>query len=200
MARNFKEAVLNRRSYYSISNESPISDAQIQEIVEFAVKHVPSAFNSQSTRVVILLGENHKKVWNITKETLRKIVPAEAFGSTETKIDNCFASGYGTLLFYEDQEVVEELQKAFPGYSENFPVWSQQTAGMHQFAIWTMLEDTGFGATLQHYNPLIDAEVAQTWGINPNWKLIAQMPFGKPTQAPGEKEFKPINERVLTFK
>jgi len=29
---------------------------------------------------------------------------------------------------------------------------------------------------------------------------IAQLPFGKPTVIPGEKEFKPLEERVKVFK
>ncbi|MFT3994007.1 MAG: nitroreductase family protein [Dysgonomonas sp.] len=199
MSRNFKEIIKNRRTYYSLSNKSSISDKEIKDIIDFAVLHVPSAFNSQTTRVVLLLGENHKKLWNITLETLRKIVPPEAFAATENKINGCFASGYGTILYYEDQEVVEGLQKSFPSYSDNFPIWSQQTAGMHQFAIWTMLEDAGLGASLQHYNPLIDAEVAKTWNINPKWKLIAEMPFGIPSAEPGTKEFSPLENRVLVF-
>lgn len=200
MARNFKETIKHRRSYYSINNTSPISDKEIQEIVEFAVLHVPSAFNSQSTRIVLLLGENHLKLWNIVKETLKKIVPEKNFKATEDKINGCFAAGYGTILYFEDQAVVEGLQKQFPSYSDNFPKWSQHTAGMHQFAIWNMLEDAGLGASLQHYNPLIDEEVAKTWNLDPKWKLIAQMPFGTPIQEPGDKEFSPLNKRVLVFK
>lgn len=200
MTQNIKEAIENRRTHYGISNNSPISDNEIKDIVDFAVMHVPSAFNSQSTRVVLLLSENHKRLWNIAKEALQKIVPAEAFSATESKIDNAFASGYGTILFYEDLEVVEKLQKTFPPYADNFPVWSQHTSGMHQFAIWTLLEDAGFGASLQHYNPLIDEAVAKEWNINPHWKLIAEMPFGLPTQKLGEKVFSPLSERVLLFK
>ena len=161
--KNLKKAIEGRRTYYSISDKSPVSNEEIKEIIDFAVLNVPSSFNSQSTRVVLLLNDNHKKVWNIVKEVLKKIVPADAFPSTEAKIDNAFAAGYGTVLFYEDQSVVEGLQKAFPSYSENFPVWSQHTSAMHQFAIWTMLEEVGFGASLQHYNPIIDEEVAKSF-------------------------------------
>lgn len=200
MNRNLKDAVKHRRSYYSINDKSPISDKEIEEILKTAILHVPSAFNSQSTRMVLLLGENHRKLWDITKQTLKKIVSPENYPATETKIDSCFYCGYGTVLFFEDSDVVEGLQKAFPTYSENFPRWSQHTSGMHQFTVWTMLEDAGFGATLQHYNPLIDEEVAKTWNIKPTWKLIAQMPFGTPTAEPGEKEYKPIEERLLIFK
>ena len=52
----------------------------------------------------------------------------------------------------------------------------------------------------QHYNPLIDDEVKTEWNVPANWKLIAQMPFGNPTAAPGEKEFQPLEERVKFHK
>ena len=68
MARNFKEALRHRRSYYSITDSSPISDKAIREIIDFAIMQVPSAFNSQSTRIVLLLGKQHKRLWEITKE------------------------------------------------------------------------------------------------------------------------------------
>ena len=105
MERTFSEALKNRRTYYSITDQSPIPDQEIECIINLAVRHVPSAFNSQSTRVVLLLGKSHKKLWNIVKDALRKIVPGEAFAKTEEKIDNSFACGYGTVLFFEDQKM-----------------------------------------------------------------------------------------------
>ena len=198
MGKDFLTALKDRRSYYGISKEAVVSDSRIQEVINEAVKHTPSSFNSQSARVVVLLGEQHDKLWNITKETLRKIVPADNFASTEEKM-NAFGSGYGTVLFFEDQSVVEGLQKQFELYKDNFPIWSQHSSGMLQFVVWTALENEGFGATLQHYNPLIDEEVQQTWNVPSNWKLIAQMPFGKPTSEPGEKQFQPLEDRVKFY-
>lgn len=200
MRKDLKKAIENRRTYYSLSDKSPISDNEIKEIIDFAVLNVPSAFNSQSARIVLLLGDHHHKLWNIVKKTLKKIVPAEAYGSTEAKINNAFAAGYGTVLYYEDESVVEGLQNAFPSYKDNFPVWSQHTSAMHQFTIWTMLEEVGFGASLQHYNPIIDEEVARVFNINSKWKLIAQMPFGIPTSEPAPKEFQPLENRVVILK
>lgn len=200
MEKTFKQALENRRTYYAIGSESPVSDEKIEEVVQFAVKHVPSSFNSQSTRVVLLLGENHKRLWTITKDILKKIVPAEAFKTTEDKINNCFLAGHGTILFFEDQDVVKGLQEAFPSYADNFPVWSQQTSAMHQLAVWTMLEDIGLGVNLQHYNPLIDKDIEKEWNIPSSWKLIAEMPFGKPLAQPGEKQFRPLDERIKVFK
>lgn len=200
MERNLKEALKHRRSYYAIGNQTTLPDDAIEEILDFAALHIPSAFNSQSTRMVLLLKEHHQKLWQIVSDILRQTVPAAAFSTTEAKIKKSFASGYGTVLFFEDRCEVENLQKAFPLYHEKFPLWSQQTSAMHQLAVWTLLEDAGFGASLQHYNPLIDEQVQQEWKLPACWELIAQMPFGLPLEPPGKKEFKPLCERVRVFK
>lgn len=199
MNKNFFEAMKERRSIYAIGKDSPISDERIKEIVEEVVKHVPSAFNSQTTRTVILLGESHDKLWNITMETLRKVVPADNFASTEEKI-NSFKAGHGTVLFFEDFAIVEGLQKQFELYKDNFPVWATQTSGMMQFAVWTAFATEGLGASLQHYTELIDAEVRKEFNIPNNWKMLAQMPFGEILAPAGEKTFTPIEDRVKVLK
>lgn len=200
MKRTFEDALEGRRSYYNISNESPVADYEIVHVLHQVVKHVPSAFNSQTTRLVLLLGEEPDEFWNIVKNTLKKIVPDDVFAKTENKINRSFASGYGTVLFWEDTEVVNKFMTTYPLYAENFKTWSQQTSGMHQFTVWTMLEDLGFGASLQHYNPLVDEEVKHIWHLPKEWTLVAQMPFGMPTSAPEEKTYKPLEERVKVFK
>lgn len=200
MERNLKEALKHRRSYYALSNQSPIPDEQIEEIVRFTVAHTPSAFNSQSSRLVLLLGEQHRKFWNLVKETLKKIISEAAFEATEMKINKSFLAGYGTILFYEDQTVVESLQKAFPLYQDKFPEWSEHTSAMHQLSAWALLEDAGFGASLQHYNPLIDRAVQAEWKFPEHWRLIAQMPFGTPLIIPGKKDNRPLEDRIRIFK
>lgn len=197
--KDFYAAIENRRSIYAISSEHVVSDERIHEVINHAVKHTPSSFNSQSARVVVLLGEQHAKLWNLTTETLKKIVPADQFGPTQDKM-NAFGAGYGTVLFFEDTEVVEGLQKQFAAYADNFPIWSNQSNGMLQFVIWTSLELEGFGATLQHYNPLIDDAVKAEWNVPSGWKLLAQMPFGKPVAPAGDKQFAPLEERVKFVK
>lgn len=200
MKTEFWNAVKGRRSYYNISKDTVATDERIQEIVGEAVKYVPSAFNSQSARIVILLGEQHERLWDIAKAELKKIVPGASFQATEDKINGSFRSGYGSILYFEDTDVVKGLQENFPLYRDNFPLWSNQSSGMLQFTIWTALELEGFGATLQHYNPVIDEAVKSAWEIKNSWKLIAQMPFGKPVLQPDKKEFQPLTERIKVFK
>jgi predicted oxidoreductase (fatty acid repression mutant protein) len=195
-----RDAVKARRTYYAIGKEPVTTDERIEEIVGEAVKHAPSSFNSQSARVVILLGEQHDRLWDIAKAELKKIVPPESFQATADKINGSFRSGYGSILYFEDMGTIEGLQQQFPAYKDNFPVWSQQSSGMLQYIIWTTLELDGWGASLQHYSPVIDEAVKAAWNIPATWKLIAQMPFGKPVSQPGPKEFKPLAERIKLFK
>ena len=199
MTKDFYTAVKERRTIYGISKETTISDERIQEIINDSVKYTPSAFNSQSARVVVLFNENHDKLWDITKEALRKVVPENNFAPTEEKI-NSFKNGYGTVLFFDDNSVIESLQQQFAAYKDNFPIWSQQASGMNQYVIWTSLSIEGMGVSLQHYNELIEEDVKKQWDIPNNWKLIAQMPFGKPTAPAGDKEFIPLEERIKVFK
>ncbi len=196
---DFYRAVEDRRSTYGISKESPISDERIEEIVAYAIKHAPTAYNSQSGRAVLLLGENHDKLWNLTEAALKEIVPAENFQPTADKMAS-FRNGYGTVLFFEDQSVVKDLQERFPLYQDKMPDYSLQSSGMLQYIIWTSLRIEGLGASLQHYNPIIDEAVQKVWGIPSNWSLVAQMPFGKPTAAAGEKQFNSVEERMKVFK
>ena len=80
------------------------------------------------------------------------------------------------------------------------PDWSEQTSGMHAFALWTALEAEGFGANLQHYNPVIDIKVKTTWNINPEWNLRGQLVFGGVEgEWPQGKPKKPVSETVKFF-
>lgn len=198
MSNTFIELLQKRRTQYALNKNLPLEKAAVERLIKDAVKQAPSSFNSQSSRVVILFGSESDKVWSITKETLRKMVPADAFPKTEARIDS-FAAGAGTVLYFEDQDTVKGLQEQFPSYADNFPFWSEQASGMAQLAVWTALAAANIGASLQHYNPLIDAEVASTWGIPANWKLRAQMPFGGNAAAFGEKSFIDDASRFKVF-
>lgn len=199
MEKGFRKAVEDRRTYYSIGREPVLTDDKIIRLVEDAVKYAPTAFNSQGGRVVLLLHGEHEKLWDETLGILRKIVPAEQFPKTQQKIQS-FRNGCGTVLFFEDQKTVAQLQQKFALYKENFPVWSLESSGMLQFIVWTALEEAGLGVSLQHYNPLIDDAVASGWHVPKEWKLLGEMPFGSPTAEPDPKTCLPISDRVKIFR
>lgn len=198
MKLNTIEALKTRRTHYELKNTSPLTQEEIVRLVKDAVLYTPSAFNSQTARVVVLFDENHEALWQITEDTLRKIVPEKNFASTEAKM-NMFKNAYGTILFFEDDKTVQDLQAQFPLYKDNFPLWSNQSAGMLNLVVWTSLSENGLGASLQHYNPLIDDEVKRRFNLPSSWRLIAEMPFGVPLSEPGAKEVQDIDERVKVY-
>jgi Predicted oxidoreductase related to nitroreductase len=96
------ELVKSRRTYYGLKAESPVPDSVIENIVKDSVLHVPSSFNTQTTRIVLLLKKEHEKLWDIALEIMEGLVaagtiPKETFEqNTKPKFEG-FRNGYGTV-------------------------------------------------------------------------------------------------------
>ena len=190
-----QQAFDERRSVYALGNELPVEPQAIVNMAERVLLHTPSAFNSQSSRLVVLFGAEHQRLWDIAEEKLRAAVGDGDFSGSKQKLDG-FRAAAGTVLFYEDKNVTESLQEQFALYADRFPVWAQQTSAMHQYAMWTELRTLNVGANLQHYNPLVDEDAAKAFSIPDSWELVAQMPFGNIVEPAGEKTYQPVNERM----
>lgn len=171
-------AIAKRRSIYNLGNKLPKSHAEVTKVIEDTIRQCPSAFNVQSSRAVILYGAEHVKLWEIVKAALKTVTPPEQYAASEGKVNGCFLAGAGTVLFYEDNTAVKGQQEAYPSYADSFPVWSQHSSAIAQFAVWTALASENIGASLQHYNQLIEAQVQKTFDVPEHWQLVAQMPFG----------------------
>lgn len=195
-AEGFLALAKNRRTVYALGNRLTLAEDEIIETIKEAVRQAPSAFNSQSSRILILLGQEHHRFWELTREQLRKIVPPENFQGTSDKIDG-FAAAAGSVLFFEDQQVIKGLQEQFASYADNFPVWSEHSTGIAQYAVWLALTEKGIGANLQHYNPLVDADVQRTWNIPESWLLRGHMNFGSINAPAGEKTYMDDNARFI---
>ncbi|HBK5312017.1 TPA: nitroreductase family protein [Enterococcus faecium] len=194
----FTDTLKNRRSIYHLGRNVSLSNEELTTLIKEAIKESPTAFNAQSTRAVILFGDAHEKLWEITEEALRPLTPAEAFPNTQNKLAG-FKNGYGTVLFFKDTDVVKGLQEQFELYADNFPDWSEQSNGIATANTWVALVDKGLGANLQHYNPVIDEAVAKEWNIPSNWKLRSQLIFGSPETPAGEKEYMNDADRFRVF-
>lgn len=199
MSDNYLSLATQRRTIYALGKDLPLAEDTVVQLIQDAIRQAPSAFNSQSSRALILLGNEHNKFWELVREQLRKIVPAESFHATSDKIDG-FAAAAGSVLFFEDQNVVTGLQEQFAAYADNFPIWSEHSSGIAQYAVWLALAEKGIGANLQHYNPLIDSDVQQTWNIPANWKLRAHMNFGSVQAPAGDKAFMDDDKRFIVAK
>lgn len=173
MKSEFNQLAAQRRSIYALGKNVTATPEEIYELVTTAVRNSPSAFNSQTVRAVVLFNQASDQVWDIVEETLAKIVtdPA-AFEKTKQKIAS-FRAGIGTVLYLTDTSSVHKLEEQFPAYAANFAPWAEQ----------------GIGASLQHYNPLIDDAIHHAFDLPAEWQLRAEMPFGSIEAPAGNKDY-----------
>lgn len=170
----------------------PVSTEEVVAKIKEVTELVPDAFNMKSARVVVALGEKHDLLWDEIYQVFEGKVPRE-------KIDS-FKAGAGTVLFFYDENTVKNLQEQFAPYAENFPVWANQANGMLQISVWSVLRELEIGASLQHYNPVIDQKVKELFQVPKEYKLLAQMPFGGIVSEPAAKEKEEIEKRVVVVK
>lgn len=195
----FIEGYKMRRTVYDLGSSLPVKKEVVICAVKEAIKHVPSSFNNQANRAVVLFGKNHASFWSeAVWSFISGTFPKDKLGYFEGKI-NSFKEAAGTVLFFVDTKIIEQFQKNSPAYKDAFPVWAEQSSGMVQFAVWSTLAACKTGGNLQHYNDMsIEKCVKQKLSLPAPWKLIAQMPFGNIVTPAGDKSFPfPIDECVL---
>ncbi|QOW46125.1 MULTISPECIES: nitroreductase family protein [Acinetobacter] len=200
MSNHFLDLIKNGRTIYAIGRRVEQTPEQLTALIQNAIKQSPSSFNSQSSRAVILFNAEHEKFWEFVKEKLQAYSKDEASAAkTNARIDS-FKAGFGTVLFFEDLDVVKSLQAQFPSYADNFPIWAEHSTAIAQFATWTALNTEGLGASLQHYNPIVDEQVHAEWDIPASWKLRAQFVFGSIEAPATEKTYIEDQVRFKVFK
>lgn len=187
------DLIKKRRSYYNINKEIPVSEEEIINFIKEATELVPDAFNMKSQRLAVFTGQKHDELWDSIYDEFGGKVARE-------KIDS-FKSGYGTIIFSIDENVVKSLQDKFPNYADRFPSWAEQANAMLQFSIWVGLREMGLGASIQHYNPVIDEALKKKFDIKDHHKILAQLVFGGIVEEPQAKEKEnDINHRVKIIK
>lgn len=96
-AGNFREAAQARRSIYQLAAKSPIPDSRLLEIVREALLYCPSTFNTQTTRTVVVFGEEHVKLWNIIINIVQPSMAADVWNGYRKAHFEGFRSAYGTV-------------------------------------------------------------------------------------------------------
>ncbi|KAI9702213.1 MAG: hypothetical protein M1820_006295 [Bogoriella megaspora] len=199
----FMDAIKSRRSIYALNKKSPISDARIEEILHDTILHSPSAFNSQTTRAVLLLKGEHEKFWDMV------IAKGEYSGWPEEMLNKMrgrwagFKASYGSILLFEDQATLKKNQEVYPATAGLFPEWTQHSHGIHAVTLWTALEAEGLGANLQHNQMIggVEEETQKTWDLPKDWQLLAQLVFGglESQEMPPPKDKLPLSQTTRTF-
>ena len=97
---SFAEAVAHRRSVYALKSSLPsaLTDAKVQSLIKDAMHQVPSAFNSQTTRIVLLVKSEHEKFWQSTSDIFKAKQDEESFKKTGGQLAG-FKGAYGSVSF-----------------------------------------------------------------------------------------------------
>jgi len=203
---DYLKAIEYRRTVYGLNDKAPVSDDRILEIVRAVSQTSPSSYNTQPGRIVVLLGAPHKKLWDMTAEIATPIVKEHAGEEMANAMAGRFAAfkaAYGSILFWEDNDVVKQSGETHKASAHMFPQWSEHSDAMAQVQIWTALELEGFGANLQHMAaiPPVEAAYRKEWNIPESWSLKANMNIGGMAQPhPAKPDKLPVSETVLVYK
>lgn len=176
----YLELIRDRRSCYDLSEDTELTKEEIKYIFEDVLNITPSAMNSQPVRIVLLFDDKSKEFWNKVNETYDNSIKEDKF--------NGFYHAKGTALYFIDDALINELEEKYPLYADRMQQWAEHGCAMIQLNAWQALSDENIGASLQHYNPGIDKWVKELYDIPENYRLVAQMPFGKIIAQPEEKE------------
>ncbi|MFA5467330.1 MAG: nitroreductase family protein [Candidatus Izemoplasmatales bacterium] len=191
---DYLETLKKRRSIYDFTSEV-IDPKMIDDLVGAVLTVTPSAYNAQTQRVVILHNDNHLKLWDLIEQKIKDQVSAEAFGKAKKKLAG-FKKAQGTILYFDDHQETKALMEKFPLYKDAFQRWSVEQNGMLQVNVWNALRAIDIGASLQHYNELIETEVKELFKLPKEWLLHAQMPYGKIEVVPDLKPKRDLSERM----
>lgn len=107
-----QDSLSRRRSIYALGHTRIVTDFCLEDTLKDCLKNCPTPFNAQSARLVLLLNKNHLDFWNLVLEKVTAAAPIGKKDSVKQKI-NSFAAAYGTILFFEDLDILAQLKKIF---------------------------------------------------------------------------------------
>ena len=134
----FVDLVEKRRSIYALGTDSQYSKKEISDRIREVVKQVPSAFNSQTTRVVVLFDEANTKFWDHIYDVQKDVLEGEIWDMMSGIMTGA-KNGIGTVLFFEDKDAVKEM----PAQGIREEAYKQNNNANAQYGVWLALSRNG---------------------------------------------------------
>ena len=191
------DVIEKRRSNYDLGNNLEISKKDLINLLRKIIYYAPSPFNVQSSKIVLLNKKSHHLLWTtVVEEFLKKNNNGDLLDSDKARIKR-EDKAYGTILFYKDEQIIENFKKDLEDYEKNnLDEWCTQESAMLQMNIWNELRLRNIGAHIVHFDD-IDEEVSVAFDIDKNYKLVAMMVFGNIIQEAAVKPKKDIDKRFI---
>ena len=191
------DVIEKRRSNYDLGNNLEISKKDLINLLRKIIYYAPSPFNIQSSKIVLLNKKSHHLLWTtVVEEFLKKNNNGDLLDSDKARIKR-EDKAYGTILFYTDEQVIEENKKKLDAYEQKeLNNWCIEESAMLQMNVWNELRLKNIGAHLVHFDN-IDEEISVTFDIDKKYKLVAMMVFGSIVQEAAVKPKKDIDKRFI---
>lgn len=191
------DVIEKRRSNYDLENNIELSKKDLINLLRKIVYYSPSPFNVQSSKLVLLNKKSHNLLWNtVVEEYLKKNNNGELLDSEKARIKR-ESKAYGTILFYKDEQIIEEFKENLDNYEKReLDGWCTEESAMLQMNIWNELRLKNIGAHLVHFDN-IDEEISVAFDINKKYKLVAIMVIGSIVQEAAVKPKKDIDKRFI---
>jgi len=194
----FVDLIEKRRSIYVLGTNSQYSKSEISDRIRKTLKQAPSAFNSQTSRAVVLFDEANDKFWDHIYDVQKDVLEGETWDLMSGIITGS-KDGIGTVLFFEDTDAVKEM----PAQGVRQEAYKQNNNANAQYAVWLALAEMDLGASLQHFNvgyeQGFDKGTKEMFNLPESYEMLAQMPFGSIEQEAGEKEHVDADVQVKVF-
>ena len=194
----FKDLAAKRRSIYHIGKNTDHSSKEIVDALKAVLKDVPTAFNSQTSRIVIAFGDKHQALWDEIYQVQEGVLEGDMWEQMSGVIQGA-KEGLGTILFFEDLNEVENM----PANPERSIAYKENNSANHQYAAWLTLAELDLGATLQHFNigyeQGFDKSIRQMFDLPDSYAMLAQMPFGSVETPAGDKDYIDQDEKVRVY-
>lgn len=194
----FVDLIEKRRTIYALGKNTEHTQEEVTARIREVVKQAPTAFNSQTTRVVVLFDEANEKFWDHIYDVQKDVLEGGMWDMMSGVMVGA-KDAMGTVLFFEDQDAVDEM----PAQGVRGEAYKQNNNANSQYGVWLALAEMDLGASLQHFNvgyeQGFDKGTKEMFNLPESYEMLAQMPFGSVEQAAGEKEHIDTNVQVQVF-
>ncbi len=156
--------------------------ALIEELAS-AVQLVPSSFDAQPWRVIVL----HKRnvdFWELVTATIEERLEGDRRDRYLARAAGMRDGGM-TLLIFEDLSLSAPRDRLTPEEARDH---TSQALGMLQLTLWLSLTAHGLATSPQHWHEFLE-DVALSFAGLPDkgFRLVAFMPVGRPAESPGPR-------------
>jgi predicted oxidoreductase (fatty acid repression mutant protein) len=157
--------------------------ATLVEELATTARFVPSSFDAQPWRVIVLR-ERNEEFWDVVIGTIEERLEGDRRDRYLARVEGMRHGGM-TLLVFEDLALSAPRDKLT---HEEARDQTSQALGMLQLTLWLNLTAHGLATSPQHWHEFLEDVVLSFAGLpNEGFRLVAFMPVGRAAERPGPR-------------